>query len=105
MIGCHIYDDNRTYEVIDQAKIKGVMYLLVEGEDNSYALYKIVSVHQEAKLSPKKVLQNQKVFSNPAYWKYNSAVQIDTDGNIESVKCGSLFRMKGPVCVRIIICE
>lgn len=105
MIGCHIYDSDKKYEVLDQANIKGIMYLLVEGEDNSYAIYKIVSVHENVRLSNKKVLLNQKVFSNPAYWKYESTVQIDVDGNIESVKSGSLFTMKGPVCVRIIICE
>lgn len=95
MIGCHIYDDNQTYEIIDQAKIKGVIYLLVEAEDNSYAIYKIVSVHQEVKLSPKKVLQNKKEFSNHVYWQEHSKIHINEDGKIESVEFGSIFGPKG----------
>lgn len=103
MIGCNIYEPENEYEVIDQAKIKGVMYLLVKGRNNSYAIYKIISVGKEVRLSNKKVLQSLKFFSNPAYWKLNSTVQIDADGNIKSVKSGSLFITKSPTYVYIRI--
>ena len=101
MIGCNIYEPENEYEVIDQAKIKGVMYLLVKGRNNSYAIYKIISVGKEVRLSNKKVLQNLKFFSNPTYWKLNTTVQIDADGNIKSVKSGSLFIIKSPTYVYI----
>lgn len=84
MIGCCI-DFAQECEVIDQAKIDGIMYLLVEEGDSHYAIYKIVKVLEYVRISEKKVLQNQKAFSNQAYWKKNSMIKITADGKIESV--------------------
>ena len=85
MIGFTI-DFERGYVVKDQAKINNIQYLLVEVENGKYAIYKIVKVFEYVRLSPKKVLQNQKAFSNHVYWRNNSTIQISPDGNIESVK-------------------
>ncbi len=85
MIGCTI-DYERGYVVKDQAKINNIMYLLVQVENGQYAIYKIVKVCEYVRLSPKKVLSNQKAFSNYAYWYDNSTIQISPKGNIESVK-------------------
>ena len=85
MIGCTV-DFERGYVVKDQAKINNIQYLLVQVENNQYAIYKIVKICEYVRLSPKKVLQNQKTFSNYAYWQDNSTIQISPEGNIVSVK-------------------
>lgn len=89
MIGCHIYDGDNCYKVIDQSKINDTIYLLVQEEDNQYAIWKIVKVAEYVRLSSKKVLQNYKKFTNHAYWRKHSTIQISDDGKIESVKVGS----------------
>lgn len=85
MIGCTV-DFERGYVVKDQAKINNIQYLLVQIENCQYAIYKIVKVCEYVRLSPKKVLQNQKAFSNYMYWQDNSTIQISPEGIIESVK-------------------
>ena len=85
MIGCTV-DFERGYTVKDQAKIDNIQYLLVQVENGQYAIYKIVKVCEYVRLSPKKVKQNQKAFSNYMYWKNNSTIQISQEGIIESVK-------------------
>lgn len=85
MIGYTI-DFEHGYVVKDQAKINDIQYLLVQIENNQYAIYKIVKPFEYVRLSPKKVLHNQKAFSNYVYWRNNSTIQISPDGNIESVK-------------------
>lgn len=85
MIGCHV-DFERGYVIKDQAKINNIMYLLVQVENDQYAIYKIVRVGEYVRLSAKKVLRNQKAFSNYVYWRDNSTIQISPEGNIESVK-------------------
>ena len=85
MIGCHV-DFERDYVVKYQAKINNIMYLLVQVENGQYAIYKIVKVGEYVRLSAKKVLRNQKAFSNYVYWYDNSTIEISSEGNIESVK-------------------
>ncbi len=99
MIGHHIYDydDEKSYEVVDQAKINDIMYLLVETENEQYAIYKIIKYGTYVRVSPKRVLQNQKKFSNHAYWEDHSTIEIAEDGTIESVKFGTLW---GPYNMR-----
>ena len=91
MIGCHIYDGKKRYEVVDQAKIDDTIYLLVQVKDNMYEIWKIVKVREYVKLSNKKVLQKCKKFSNPAYWRWHSTIKITDDGKIQSAVMGSLF--------------
>ena len=91
MIGHHIYDGDHCYEVMDQAKINDVIYLLVQVEENEYAIYKIVKVFEYVRLSNKKILEKQKKFSNHVYWEEHSTIQINADGKIESVKFGTIF--------------
>lgn len=84
MIGrCIGYEPRR--EVIDQSTINDVMYLLVE-EDGKYAIYKIAKVFEYVGLSPKRILQNQKYFSDHMNWRAHSVIQINEEGKIESVK-------------------
>lgn len=84
MIGVYIdYEPER--KVIDQATINDTFYLLVEEEDK-YAIYKIVKICEYVELSPKRVLQNQKDFSNHMNWRKHSVIQINEEGKIESVK-------------------
>ena len=90
MIGCTL-DYELKAEVIDQAKINGVMYLLTENMYNQYAIYKIINVHNSIKLSPRRILQNQKNFMNHAYWSEHSTILINEYGDIEDVKRGSIF--------------
>ena len=90
MIGCCI-DYEAGYVVIDQAKIGGIKYLLVETQDDQYAIYKIVRIGEYVRLSPKKVLHNKKTFSNHDYWNEHSTIEINEDGAIKSVKLGSIF--------------
>ena len=85
MIGCLI-DFEHGYTVKDQAKIKDIIYLLAQSEDNQYAIYKIVKVRKYVRLSPKKILLNQKFFSTHRYWHNDSVIQITPEGEIESVK-------------------
>ena len=91
MTGCHIYDGDECYEVMDQAKINDTMYLLVQGKEKQYSIWKIVKVGEYVRLSNKKVLQNYKKFSNHAYWRLHSTIQISADGKIESAMMGSFF--------------
>jgi hypothetical protein len=84
MIG-YCVDYRKNYRVKDQAIIKNTMYLLVK-EDSSYAIYKIPKVCEYVKLSPKRILQNQKDFSKYMNWRENSVIQINEQGKIESVK-------------------
>ena len=84
MIG-YCIDYRKNYRVKDQAIIKNTMYLLVK-EDSSYAIYKIPKVCEYVKLSPKRILQNQKDFSKHMNWRENSVIQINEQGKIESVK-------------------
>ena len=85
MTGCCI-DYEHGYIVKDQAKIKGIMYLLVQVEDNQCAIYKIVKVGEYVRLSAKKILYNQKAFSNHVYWKNHSTIQFSENGKIKFVK-------------------
>lgn len=91
MTGCYIYDGNNRYEVMDQAKINDTMYLLVQGKDGQYTIWKIVKVGEYVRLSNKKVLQNYKKFSNHANWRLHSTIQISDDGTIESAMMGSFM--------------
>lgn len=84
IIGCTV-DFEHGYVVKDQAKINNTQYLLVPIENKQYAIYKIVKPFNYVRLSQKKVLQNKKAFSNPAYWLDNSAINISPEGNIKSV--------------------
>lgn len=86
MIGCHIFFENEDGYVLDQAKINDIMYLLVKTPGGKYAICKIVKVYQYVKLSPKRVLQNKKNFSNYQYWENHSTIEINEDGVIQSVK-------------------
>lgn len=90
MIGCTVDYDN-CCEVIDQAKIKDTMYLLTIDKNGEHAIYKIVSAYNQVKLSAKKVLENQKFFCNHNYWYEHSTIEINANGEIESVKYGSIF--------------
>lgn len=104
MIGCTV-DYEHGYVVKDQAKINNVQYLLVQIENDQYAIYKIVKVCEYVRLSPKKVLQNQKAFSNYAYWQDNSTIQISPEGIIESVKRTSrrvTWKEGNPVFILVI---
>lgn len=104
MIGCTV-DFERGYVVKDQAKINNIQYLLVQVENGQYAIYKIVKVCEYVRLSPKKVLQNQKAFSNYVYWQDNSTIQISPEGNIESVKRTSrsvAWKNNRPIYIYII---
>lgn len=85
IIGCTVDYENR-YVVKDQAKINNVMYLLVQVENGQYAIYKIVKIGRYVRLSPKKVLKNQKIFSNYVYWYDKSRIEFSANGEIESVK-------------------
>ena len=85
MIGCTV-DFERNYIVKDQAKINNIQYLLVQVENSQYAIYKITKVYEYVRLSPKKVLQNQKAFSNYVYWQNDSTIEISPEGNIVSAK-------------------
>ena len=89
MTGCHIYDGNKCYEIVDQAKIDDTIYLLVEVKDNQYEIWKIVKVGQYVKFSNKKVLENCKKFSNHAYWRWHSTIKITDDGEVQSAVIGS----------------
>jgi len=100
MIGYHI-DYERGYTVVDQAKIKNVMYLLAQSEDGKYAIYKIVKIFEYVRLSPKKVLYNQKEFSNCANWQERSMIKIAEDGSIESVEKEKRFAHSGKVRIFI----
>lgn len=91
MRGCHIFDGDHRYEVIDQAKINGVIYLLTQDGVDSYTIHKIPNVHQYVKLSDKRILQNKQKFSNHVYWKEHSTIHISADGKIESVELGTIF--------------
>ena len=84
MIGCCV-DYIKKYRVKDQAIIKNTMYLLVK-EESSYEIYKIPKVHEYVKLSPKRILQNQKDFSKHMNWRNHSVIQINEEGKIETVK-------------------
>lgn len=86
MVGCHVYYESGEGYVIDQAKIGGIMYLLIETRDNKYAICKIVKAYQYVRLSSKRVLQNKKTFSNYQYWENHSTIEINEDGVIQSVK-------------------
>ena len=104
MIGCTI-DFERGYVVKDQAKINNIQYLLVQTENNQYAIYKIVKVYEYVRLSPKKVLQNQRAFSNYVYWQNNSTIEISPEGNITSVKRTSrrvIWKNDKPVYIFVI---
>lgn len=90
MIGCTI-DYELKAKVIDQAKIKEIMYLLTENVYNQYDIYKIINVHNSIKLSARRILQNQKNFMNHAYWSEHSTILINEYGDIENVKRGSMF--------------
>ena len=90
MIGCTM-DYALRAEVIDQAKIDEVMYLLTENMYNQYAIYKIVNVHRHIKLSASRILKDQKKFMNHDYWNEHSTILINDYGEIEEVKRGSIF--------------
>ena len=90
MIGCTI-DYVVKAEVIDQAKIDGIMYLLTQNMYNQYAIYKIINVHDSVKLSSRRILNNKKNFMNHEYWSEHSTILINEVGDIEDVKCGSMF--------------
>lgn len=85
MIGCRV-DFKHGYTVKDQAKIDNIMYLLVQVENGQYAIYKIVKVGEYVRLSNKKVLRNQKAFSNHEYWYNHSTITITDEGKIKSVQ-------------------
>ena len=78
-------------EVIDQAKIDGIRYLLTKNMYNQYAIYKIFKVNGYVQLSVKRLLKNQKKFMNHAYWYEHSTIVINEYGDIEEVKRGSIF--------------
>lgn len=85
MIGYYIdYEDECI--VRDQAKIKGIMYLLVLINNDKYEIYKIVKESEFVKLSVKKVLYNKKNFSNYVYWYNKSIIHINEDGEINFVR-------------------
>ncbi|MGN1298886.1 MAG: hypothetical protein ACI4UE_02750 [Candidatus Scatovivens sp.] len=85
MIGCCI-DYVNNYEVEDQANINDTVYLLARVSDNEYAIFKIVKPFEYVRLSEKRVLQNQKDFSNHFNWKNHSTIEIADDGKIKSVR-------------------
>ena len=90
MIGCTM-DYELKAEVIDQAKIDGIIYLLTENKYNQYSIYKIVNVHNFVKLSARRILNNQRKFMNHDYWNKHSTILINEYGDIEEVKLGSMF--------------
>ena len=95
MIGCAItdYDEPIYKEVIDQARLGGTQYLLVEcsennlaficAEDISYFIYKVVRFGEYVELSPKRVLEKKDAFSNGGFWKNKHKVHISDDGNVD----------------------
>ena len=89
MIGCRIDYEHGGYEVRDQVRITGVIYLLVQVEDGNYAIYKIVKVGEYVRLSSKKVLKRKEQFSNRMNWKNFSTIKINEDGEIISVERGN----------------
>jgi len=99
MIGFHI-DFEHWSEVKDQATINGIVYLLVEVENNGYAIYKIVKVGNYVRLSPKRVLENQESFSNPKYWQDKSKIQITDEGIIKSVEFSNSLEVI-VLCIKI----
>jgi len=108
MIGCTV-DWEEDYVVIDQAKIKNVMYLLARNKGGNYAIYKIVSWCKYVKMSNKRILEKKREFSNYAYWKEHSTIEITDSGEIKEVRLGSYlgpYNMKnrsGIVCISILV--
>ena len=90
MIGCCINHDTDS-KVIDQATINGVVYLLVEDFNYERAIYKVLQHWEFVKLSPKKVLALKSKFSNYEYWKRYTTIYISEDGEIESIRRGTIF--------------
>ena len=94
MIGCCIsdYDEPIYKEVIDQAKLGGEQYLLVEcsrddetvllAEDLEFAIYKIIRFDEYVELSPKRVLEKRNAFSNGGFWRKKHKVHISDDGKV-----------------------
>lgn len=93
MIGCNVSadKDDARYYVVDQAKIDGMIYLLVEGEDGKFSIIKIVNVHLFVKLSPKRVLNKCQDFCNSSYWRDNSRIEISKEGIIDYVACRNQY--------------
>lgn len=95
MIGCCIsdYDEPIYKEVIDQAKLGGEQYLLVEcskddemvsfAEDLEFAIYKIIRFDEYVALSPKRVLEKKNAFSNGGFWRNKHKVHISDDGKVD----------------------
>lgn len=95
MIGCAIsnYDEPIYKVVIDQAKLDGTQYLLVEcskkdkvvlsAEDLRFAIYKIVRLGEYVELSPKRVLEKKGAFSNGGFWRGKHKVYISDDGKVD----------------------
>ena len=90
MIGYTI-DYELEEKVIDQAKIDGKMYLLTENKHSQYAIHKIINIHNNVKLSAKRLIKNQIKFMNHDYWQEHSTIIINEYGDIEEVKRGSMF--------------
>ena len=61
-------------------------FIPVKNESTEYAIYKIPKIYEYVKLSPKRILQIQKEFSDHMNWRKHSVIQINEEGKIESVK-------------------
>jgi len=95
MMGCAISNsDEPIYkEVIDQAKLDGIQYLLVEcskknkivlfPEDIRFTIYKIVRFDEYVELSPKRVLEKKDAFSNGGFWRDKHKVHISDEGKVD----------------------
>lgn len=70
------------YYVIDQIKINGTIYLLVENLEGKNAIYKIADMLKFVKLSPKRLIQLRNEFIKQEKWKRYSYVTISDNGKV-----------------------
>ena len=89
MIGsCIDYDEE--CQVVDQASIKDVLYLLTRDINSDYAIYKVVQPREYVKVSEKKVLRLGKVFTDSTHWMRHSKISISENGIITVTKVDNI---------------
>lgn len=87
----HFVIPDTQYYVIDQIKINGTIYLLVENLEGENAIYKIVDILKLVKLSTKKLIRLRNEFNKQEKWDRYSHVTISDDGKVvaqETIKLG-----------------
>lgn len=85
MIGSCI-DHDAECQVVDQASIKDVLYLLTRDINSDYAIYKVVQPREYVKVSEKKVLRLGNVFTDSTHWMRHSKISISENGIITVTK-------------------